>query len=294
MLETLIQRLVEHPNPSVRYLALTELRGFDPHEARVRAVRETIPDAPPVRTILDAQYPAGYWMHADLGISPRYRATVWQVLFLSQLGVGVVEPVVRSVEYLLEVNCDAVGAFHLRKGDAGRSPALTGAMLWALARIGLREDPCLAHSWLWLDKKWRARGALPSDARIWVLRASAAWGRESWIARLIPGIAFEPLDPLTFPLTHRPDALAGVEAWCEARLFAKSEAVPVKAGTCRDALRGRIPDTPDPGWPLERIPGKLWFDPGPVGAFNPWVTIRVLRVLACLDRVRAIYGSDHP
>ena len=283
MMETLTRHLIEHPNPSVRYLALTELRGCDPRDARVRAVRDAIPEVPPVRTILDAQYPAGYWMHPDLGVSPRYRATVWQVLFLAQLGVGPIAPVARAVAYLLDANVDAGGAFHLIQGSKGRSPALTGALLWALARMDLADDPRLTRSWAWLEDRWEA-GALALPDRVWVLRAAAAWGWEGWAARLMPDLELEPPGPLIFPVTHQPDALARAEAWCEARPLTPGTSIPPGGRHVRDGLLASVQREPEGGWPLARVPGTLWFDPGPVGDPNPWVTVRVLRVLRCLSR----------
>jgi hypothetical protein len=285
MIESIAHRLTDHCHPAVRYLALTQLGGCDPHEACVQEVRAAIPDVPPARTILDAQYPDGYWMHTGLGISPRYRATVWQVLFLAQLGVGDIDPVVRAVAYLLDANLDRAGAFHLSQGVAGRSAALTGAMLWSLARTNLTEDPRLVRCWSWLGDRWAA-GALTPRARVWVLRASAAWGHEDWIARLRSTLKFERLDPLTFPLTHQPDALARVEAWCESGPVAGTAAIPPGLRGIRDALVAKARSEPEEGWSLERVPGKLWFDPGPVGAPNPWVTVRVLRVVRRLNRGR--------
>jgi hypothetical protein len=288
MVQSLIQRLTDHPNPSVRYLALTGLRCPAPQPIRVQAARDSIPEVPPVRSILDAQYPAGYWMHPGLGVSPRYRATVWQVLFLAQLGVGTIDPVLRGVESLLEANCDAVGAFHLSKGNAGRSPALTGALLWAVARIGVTDDVRLARSWLWLDEEWRdwkTTDVLSSATRVWLLRAAAAWGRQDWIDRLVPGLSLEPSGVLTFPQTLQPDALARMEAWCDVR-GSISDAIHLPdARSFRAALMRKL-QGPAVGWPLERIPGKLWFDPGSIGTVNPWVTIRALRVLKCLRHVR--------
>jgi hypothetical protein len=281
MFEPLVRSLVVHANPSVRYLALTELEGCDPHDPDVQAARDAIPDVPPVRAILEAQYPAGYWMHPDLGVSPRYRATVWQVLFLAQFGVGPIEAVARAVGYLLDATCDEVGAFRLRRGVEGRSPALTGAVLWSLARIGLTEDPRLARSWAWLHDRWAAGTPAPA-ARVWVLRAAAAWGRDAWIPQLRPGLAFKPLGPLTFPLIHQPDALAGAEAWCEAGPRPDVDPVPPALANLRDALLSHPQRASSRGWPLASIPGKLWFDPGTVGRPNPWVTLRVLRVLRCL------------
>jgi hypothetical protein len=39
----------------------------------------------PVRAILDAMYPEGYWVAPGPGYAPKYRGTNWQVVFLARL-----------------------------------------------------------------------------------------------------------------------------------------------------------------------------------------------------------------
>ncbi|MGC9358571.1 MAG: hypothetical protein ACP5GX_11920, partial [Anaerolineae bacterium] len=216
------QALAEHVHPSVRFLALTELLERPLDDQEVQTARAEIPEIPPVRSILDAQYPAGYWMHTGLGIAPHYRATVWQVLFLAQFGVGRIPQVERAVEALLAYNPGANGAFRVHRQRGGSSPELTGALLWALARLGFVNDPQLEATWSWLYARREILTENPAAA-VWVLRAAAAWDRAEMldiaiaaVTRALQIASGALMNRFTFPLVDWPDRLAGLEALTEA------------------------------------------------------------------------------
>lgn len=272
-----------HPHPSVRVCARLALNDHETDDAVVRASLLT---CPPVREILDAQYPDGYWMHRDLGISPHYRATVWQVLFLAQLGVGPIAhslgsgarmhlpvQVRRALEHVLRYNCDDAGALRLRH-DAP-SLALTGAVLWAVARMGATHAGEWSPTWAWVTAQVEA-GPVPVAGALWISRAARAWGRVDWLATYEPWrqLTWSPISAarLTFPLALDPDLLAMMEMACEIDM---PELIPAAA---LDWLQSRR--LASRAWPLERVPGRLWCDVGQVGAGNPWVTVRALSVLA--------------
>ena len=40
----------------------------------------------PIASILAAQQPEGFWVKPGPGYTPKYRGTVWQLIFLDQLG----------------------------------------------------------------------------------------------------------------------------------------------------------------------------------------------------------------
>ena len=267
-----MRELLHHSDPSVRYLALRDFSRCAPGAPELRRARAAVCQSPPVRAILQAQYPAGFWMHPDIGVAPHFRATVWQVLFLAQFGVGRVPAVERAVTFLLAHNRDAAGAFRLRRGRQGRSVGLTCALLWALARLGFADDARLDTTWAWLLT--RSHVPLNAATATWVLRAAAAWQRASpWpdAARALrPALVAGEHAPLTFPLALQVDRLAALEAWVEAG--ESTLPAPARAWLLekRDA-RGF--------WPLERIPGRLWHTVGEIGAPNPWVTLRALKVL---------------
>ena len=272
------QRMMAHPHPSVRVcalLALGERAAADPQVAESRAL---IPKVPPVRDILAAQFPAGHWMHPGLGISPRYRATLWQVLFLAQLGVGPIPEVARAVEVLRRDNLDDAGAFHLRRGVRGQSLALTGAFLWAVARLGLQDAADWSVSWRWVGEEIGSDRVATAGA-VWSIRAAAGWQRE-----LCPGhtailehIEWPDRAPgsleaaLTFPVALEADLLTLMVACVESGVPALIPSLAI------DWLADR--QLPSGDWPLEHVPGRLWCTAGEIGQPNPWVTVRALSVL---------------
>ena len=80
--------LLDTDNPSARYLALRDLLDRPADDSELVAARSAIVRSAPVRAILDAQYPAGYWIKPDRGYSPKHKATIWQLIFLSDLGAS--------------------------------------------------------------------------------------------------------------------------------------------------------------------------------------------------------------
>lgn len=270
--------LAEHAHPSVRFLALTELLGRPCDDDEVRAAQAAIPAVPPVRSILDAQYPAGHWMHTGLGIAPHYRATAWQILFLAQFGVGRIPQVERAVEALLAYNPGDRGAFRVQRERAGASPALTAALLWALARLGFRNDSRLEAAWSWLQSRREVLADNPAAA-VWTLRAAAAWERRVLLDAAVAAVTVllridsgALMTRLTFPLVDWPDRLAALEALTEVGL-APDRVAP-------DALNELMERQGADGcWPLDHVPGRLWWNPGPVGESHPWVTLRALKVV---------------
>lgn len=273
-----------HPHPSVRVCAYLALERGREGEALL-SDRARLLEQPPVRQILAAQYPDGYWMHRDLGVSPRYRATVWQVLFLAQLGVGPAATppgapgggalpvqIRRALESVLRDNRDGAGALRLRQD--GPSPALTGAVLWAVGRMGATHAGDWSATWTWATAHVAQAGG-DTDAAVWMIRAAHVWGRPDWLATHAPWRAVtwpSPADAqLTFPLALRPDLLAMMEMACEA---GRPELIPEEAVAWLAARR-----LPSGAWPLDRTPGRLWCDAGTVGTANPWVSVRALSVL---------------
>jgi len=75
---------------SIRHFTLTEVLDRSEDDPEVVAAKKAIPDSPTVRAILAAQHPEGYWERADSTYSPKYKSTLWQLIILSELGVGVI------------------------------------------------------------------------------------------------------------------------------------------------------------------------------------------------------------
>ncbi len=140
--------LLEPDNPPVRYFALTDLLDRPADDPKVKATRAAINSSFPVKNILDAMYPQGYWVNPGPGYSPKYRSTVWSVIFLDQLGADGNDPRVRTAcEYVLEHTQAPNGGFGCRGGFKVKRPpnnlvlhCLNGNLLRAMLDFGLGDD----------------------------------------------------------------------------------------------------------------------------------------------------------
>ncbi len=142
-------------NPGVRYFALRDLLDVPEDAPEVHQAQAAIMTRGPVPVILDAQQPDGFWVKPGSGYSPKYRGTVWQVIFLADLGADAAdERVRRGCEYLLSHSIAANGAFSClqRPVPSGCIPCLNGNLLCALLRLGYGSDPRVQTA---LD--WQAR-----------------------------------------------------------------------------------------------------------------------------------------
>lgn len=140
--------LLEESNPSARYLALREAMGLPEDCAEVQQAQAAIAGFEPVRRILEAQYPQGYWMHPGVGYGPKYRATVWQLIFLAALGLsGREEAIKRGCDYVLEHSRLPDGRFTAHKDQSGAILCLNGNLLRALTRFGYGTHPLVVESY---------------------------------------------------------------------------------------------------------------------------------------------------
>ena len=131
-------------NPSIRYFALRDLLDQQEDDPEVQEAQMAIMKTGPVPTILDAQEPEAYWVKPGSGYSPKYQATVWQILLLAEFGADPDdERVQQGCEYLLSHSIASNGAFSAlaKPVSSGSIPCLNGNMLYALRRLGFDSDP---------------------------------------------------------------------------------------------------------------------------------------------------------
>lgn len=134
--------LLEADSPSVRAFTLTDLLDRSTSDPEVVAAREAVMRSRPVMEILAAQYPAGHWIKPDVGYSPKYRATVWQVIFLADLGATRTEPIARACEHVLaHTYRPELGLFCAHKQATGAFACLNGNLLRALWYFGYGAHP---------------------------------------------------------------------------------------------------------------------------------------------------------
>jgi hypothetical protein len=139
VMEWLLEKDAE--NPGVRYFTLADLmdRPVDDPE-RVDA-RRGLMERGQVPTILAAQDPSGFWEEPGPGYNPKYRSTVWSIIYLAQLGADPADARVRKGgEYLLRHAIAHNGALTASGTPSGTVHCLAGNLGAALVRLGFGDD----------------------------------------------------------------------------------------------------------------------------------------------------------
>lgn len=330
----LLNWLLEPQNPSARYLTLTELLDHVRGDPDVVAARAAILDVDPARAILDAQFggsgaddeAAGYWIKPDVGYSPKYRATVWQVIFLAQLGAPPVEPIRRACDYVLghsrrltdrQGNPD--GRFVAGKAARTATICLNGNLLWALGRLGRGDDPqtleareataqailkrgfaCyyngdLACAW-GVIKVLRAFLEVSPGERSIAVETAIKQGIELLLSVPLLEATYPTSSQVSgrwlklgFPLTYQADVLEAMTILTESGHGDHSY---VQAGVAWLLAR----QDADGRWALDQVPGKTWSSFGRVGQPNKWVTLRALHLLKAVGALTSritLQGGDY-
>lgn len=131
----------DEANPGVRYFALRDLLDRPSDDPEVVAAQAEVMRTGPVPAIMDAQYPDGYWVKPGPGYSPKYRSTLWSVLFLAQLGAdGRAEWIRRAVDHVFAHAQAANDAFACNGRPSSSIHCLWGNMVRALLDLGFWGD----------------------------------------------------------------------------------------------------------------------------------------------------------
>jgi hypothetical protein len=310
-------------NPGVRYFALRDLLDQPEDNPEVCQARANIMTLGPVPAILDAQHPDGYWVKPGGGYTPSYRATLWQIIFLAELGADPTdERVQRGCEYLLEHSISANGGFSMSQRPVPSSVVhcLNGDVLHALLRMGYVEDPRVQAALDWQVRATTDQGQIryyksgtsgPGFACAYNQGQPCAWGTTKAMKALIAvppdqrdsgmqgaiRVGAEFLlsrDPAAadYPFTERVNS-----TWfkfgfphsyrCD---VLETTTVLVELGYGDDtrlinALQFILNKQDSQGrWKMERtLNGKMWADIEEKGKPSKWVTLRALRVMRMVD-----------
>ena len=305
--------LLEPSNSSVRYLTLRHLCRRADDDGQVVVARAAIMASGPTRAILDAQYPAGYWIKPDRGYSPRYKATIWQLIFLADLGAARTASIARACEHVLaNALHTGYGLFSAHKHSTGVFPCLNGNLLRALWHFGYGDHPTVQAVTASLVRRVIADGfvCVRNSTRCGArARCKAMWQPCIWgCVKVLRGLAIIPGEKrspavrraiergVDFVLAHdltqdqRPELTETESYWLrfgfplgygsdllEALLALVELGVKENLG---DAVRIVFDKRGETGrWPLEHVLGKTWGNFGAKGRPNKWVTLRALKVL---------------
>ena len=152
--------LLAEDTPAVRQMALRHLLDRPVDDPQVREARAAAMQTDPIAAILAAQDGAGFWVQPGPGYGPKYRGTVWQVIFLDQLGADGDDPRVRSAcAYVLAHTQSATAGFAASGGRSEAPPppssalhCLHGNLLRALLGFGWIGDESVQRAIDWQSR----------------------------------------------------------------------------------------------------------------------------------------------
>jgi hypothetical protein len=152
--------LLEKTDPGVRYLALRDLLGAHGDElssAATRAHKEG-----PIAEVLAKMEAEGYWVQRGPGYNPKYRALVWSITLLAQLGASAAEDerIGTACSSLLEHALTKDGQFSIDGRPSGTIDCLQGNLCTALLDFGY-DDPRLDKAFEWMARSLTGEGVAP-------------------------------------------------------------------------------------------------------------------------------------
>lgn len=162
--------LVDPAQPAVRHLALRQLLDYPADDPEVVASRAAAMAANPIAAILAAQREDGHWEKPGPGYATKYRGTVWQLIFLDQLGADPEDDrIKRAAEYVLAHTQAKSGGFGASGAARLAEPppsavihCLNGNLLRALIGFGWLDDPRVQRA---ID--WQAGAITGEDVDRW-------------------------------------------------------------------------------------------------------------------------------
>jgi hypothetical protein len=226
--------LLADDQPAVRYRTLTELLGRPEADAEVCEAKRRIPESGWAAEILAERRPEGWWVRGENLYTPKYIATTWKLLVLSDLGVTRALPKVRSsCELWMHRTVTKDGGVG---GNSVGTPhhCLAGNMARALIRFGYVDDPRVRRTLDWIvrsaDPKggwscfgrgrnldsWEGLSALaafPRSKRTAEMQRCAERGAEFYLERelVLQGARYPPWFRFHYPVHYYYDLLVGLD-----------------------------------------------------------------------------------
>jgi len=301
--------LLEDNQPSIKYLTLTQLLGKTDKDPDVRFAKELITHRGWAAQILSKQHPNGWWVSEKSLSRPKYIATYWMLLILSDLGVTQEEPRIRKAcELWVERFAKTDGGFGYDRARTSEM-CITASTAKSLIQFGYPDHPRVRRALQFLvnDQKenggWRCgwRGGVidgwepmslfatyPRERWTRSIKRAVERGAEFYLSRELhrEGRRYEPWYRFHYPTHYYYDLLVGLDFMTalgygdDKRLgFALSLLKEKRRPDGRWNLDGIHPDLEGPIAELYARKPPTPFSLEPVGQASKMVTFLALRVL---------------
>ena len=157
--EKTLDWLLESKDPGARFLALSKLSDLTVADPIYLTACEIAHSQGPIKTVLDAMHPEGYWEENNSGYLPKYRSAVWSIILLSQLGASVeFDPRIRKAcQHYLDRALTENGQFSSSGPPSGTVDCLQGNILTALLDLGY-TDPRIDKAYEWMARSVTGEG----------------------------------------------------------------------------------------------------------------------------------------
>lgn len=221
-----IEWLLNHENPAVRYWTLTDILGRSRTDSEIVSLRNKITSWDPIAEYLREQHPAGYWADGEDVYWPKWKATVWALILLAEMGVPGTNPSIKKgCEHFLRVMDGQDRSWpppkysdeDLRGWRLVWEPCVTGNMGRTLAEFGFEDDSRVREMFEWLVKNQRDDGGWNCETE--KRGGGGEVGHSSFMSTIEPLWAFSSLNRQKWPRGGREAVERGVEFLLMHRLF---------------------------------------------------------------------------
>ncbi len=222
--ERTVQWLLSQDHPGIRYWTLHDLLGGSENDPEASSDRGQIASYGPVAELLREQHPEGYWGEPEDCYWPKWRATVWPLILLAEMGLPGNDPRIRNAcEYFLKMAMSQDGSWpppDYPEGDLTGyrllwEPCVTGNMARTLVQFSLGEDSRVREMFEWLIRTQIPDGGWNCDAGHW----GTAVHHSSFMSTIEPLWAFSALDPGHWPKGGKEAVARGCEFLLVHRLY---------------------------------------------------------------------------
>ncbi len=162
--DNVLKWLLDAIDPGPRYLALRDLANASAVE--INTARKLAHKQGHISLVLENMSAEGYWEAAGPGYNPKYKATVWSIILLSQLGACVNEDerVATACRYILDHDFTTGGQFSVNGMPSGTADCIQGNLCAALVDLGC-TDPRLDKAYEWMARTVTGEGIAPMADR---------------------------------------------------------------------------------------------------------------------------------